>query len=64
MPLFIENTSIETTVIDQDMPLTEAQVEKLIRLIMQRFAVETRDQQARQAATRLRNESRPDETDR
>ncbi|MBK9749022.1 MAG: hypothetical protein J0M07_17285 [Anaerolineae bacterium] len=60
MPLFIENTTIETTVIDQDMPLTEAQIEKLVKLIMQRLATEARDQQSRRSATRLRNESLPD----
>ena len=60
MPLFIENTTIETTVIDQDMPLTEAQIEKRVKLIMQRLATEARDQQSRRSATRLRNESLPD----
>ena len=60
MPLFMENTTIETTVIDQDRPLTEAQIEKLVKLIMQRLATEARDQQSRRSATRLRNESLPD----
>ncbi len=60
MPLYIENTTVETTVIDENMPLTEAQVEKLVKLIMQRISEQERDQQSRRSATRLRNESTPD----
>lgn len=60
MPLYIENTTVETTVIDENMPLTEAQVEKLVKLIMQRISAQERDQQSRRSATRLRNRSTPD----
>lgn len=60
MPLYIENATVETTVIDENMPLTEAQVEKLVKLIMQRISTQERDQQSRRSATKLRNESTPD----
>jgi len=60
MPLYIENTTVETTVIDENMPLTEEQVEKLVKLIIQRISAQERDQQSRRSATRLRNESTPD----
>ncbi|MCA9903680.1 MAG: hypothetical protein KC547_07475 [Anaerolineae bacterium] len=61
MPIFIENTTVQATVIDEDMPLTEAQIEKLIRLIMARLATEERNSKSRQDAMRLRNQSLPDD---
>lgn len=61
MPIFIENATVEATVMDGDMPLTEAQIEKLVKLIMARLAAKEQDSQARKNATRLRNQSLPDE---
>jgi hypothetical protein len=61
MPIFIENATVEATVTDGDMPLTAAQIEKLVKLVLARLAAQEQDSQARKNATRLRNHSLPDD---
>ena len=62
MPVQIEELSSEITVIDGEMPLSAAQVEKLVKLVMSRIDEHKRSVTQRREATRLRpNSTRPPE---
>ena len=50
MPLHIENLTSEITVLDSGLPLTEEQIEKLVKIVLLRV-----QQQARDAARRAAN---------
>lgn len=43
MPFHIEEVKSEVTVIDGELPLTEVQIEKLVRLIAQRLEGKRKD---------------------
>jgi phage FluMu protein gp41 len=49
MPLHIESLTSEVTVMDGDLPLSEKQIDKLVRIVMARLQQKARDV-ARQAA--------------
>lgn len=57
MPVHIENMTSEVTVLDGDFPLNEAQIEKLVQLIMQRMEAHQQAQQYQREATTLRRQS-------
>jgi hypothetical protein len=48
MPLHIESLTSEVTVMDGDLPLSEKQIEKLVKIVMLRIQQRARDA-ARQA---------------
>lgn len=59
MPVHIGQMTSEMTLIDGDMPLTAAQVEKLVQIVLQRLEQQQRSQRQGREATAIRNESTP-----
>ncbi len=57
MPVQIEELSSEITVMDGEMPLSAAQIEKLVKLVMSRLDEHKRSLAQRREATRLRPDS-------
>jgi len=57
MPVHIEEMASEVTVIAGDLPLTEAQVEKLVQIVFKRLADKHLDAGRVKAATKLRRQS-------
>jgi hypothetical protein len=49
----------ETTMLDGDVPLSAAQVEKLVQLVLDRLEHQQRAQRQGREATAIRNESTP-----
>lgn len=59
MPIHVEEMTNEVTVVDGEMPLSEAQLEKLVNLVLRRLEGKQRAEQKRQEATKLRSGSAP-----
>ncbi len=59
MPVHIENLSSDVTVLDGDLPLTEAQLDKLVSLILRRLERKQREAQLTRAATTVREDLGP-----
>jgi hypothetical protein len=59
MPIHIDEMHSDVTVIDGDLPLNEAQVEKLVQIIMRRLAQRQREQRMDREATTLRPHAGP-----
>lgn len=59
MPFHIEQVTSEVTVLDGDLPLTEAQLEKLVRLIIRRLDDKTRNAALSHEATAIRRNALP-----
>lgn len=59
MPVHVEEMTSEVTVADGELPLTPAQVEKLVGLVMSRLAERERDAARQRESTRLRRQSSP-----
>ncbi len=59
MPVIVENMTSEVTPLDGDLPLSEAQLEKLVKLVMQRLEAAQREARRTNDATQLRRESNP-----
>lgn len=59
MPVHVEEMTSEVTVAEGELPLTPAQVEKLVRLVMSRLAEKEREAERAGEATRLRRQSAP-----
>lgn len=57
MPIHIEEMTSDVTVIAGELPLTEAQIEKLVALVVRRVAERERDARRSRDATRLRSQS-------
>jgi hypothetical protein len=59
MPVHIDEMNSETTVFDGELPLSPAQLERLIQIVLQRL--DQREQGKRQhlEATRLRSQAAP-----
>ena len=57
MPVQIDELTSEVTVMDGEMPLSPAQVEKLIKLVMARLEERKRREKQRREATTLRPDS-------
>ncbi len=57
MAVHVENMSSEVSVVDTDLPLSEAQLDKLARVIMQRIERRRREDKLSAEATTLRPHS-------
>jgi len=57
MPVHIENMTSEVTVLDGDFPLNEAQLDKLIKLILQRLAEQEKERNYTREATTVRHQA-------
>ena len=65
MPVHIEEMTSDVTIVEGELPMTPAQVEKLVRLVMKRIADKCREEEKSRAATKLKSQaSRPFELDR
>ncbi|MGD9081285.1 MAG: hypothetical protein PVG96_18210 [Desulfobacterales bacterium] len=59
MPVYIENITSEVAVFDGDLPLSEAQIEKLVRIVFKRLEESQREGKQGKEATGLRREAMP-----
>jgi hypothetical protein len=59
MPIHVEDITSETTVLAGELPLTEAQIEKLVQLVLKRVAEKQRETQQSREATVLRRAAIP-----
>ena len=59
MPVHIEEMSSEVTVFDGELPLSPAQLERLIQIVIQRLEHKKRTERQHQEATKLRPQSAP-----
>ncbi|MBV9960433.1 MAG: hypothetical protein JO360_18545 [Acidobacteria bacterium] len=59
MPIHVEEMTSEITVMDGELPFSEAQLEKLVNLVLRRLEGKQREAQKRQDATQLRSGSAP-----
>jgi hypothetical protein len=57
MPVHVAEMSSEVTVIEGELPLTPAQIEKLVKLVMSRIAEKQHDSASNHEATKLRRQS-------
>ena len=54
MPIHIEQMTSNVTALHGDLPLTEAQIEKLVKLIMKRLEENQHSKKQNQEATKIR----------
>ena len=59
MPIYIEEMTSEVTAIEGALPLTEAQMETLVRLVLRRLEEQQRAARQTNQATRLRRGAAP-----
>jgi hypothetical protein len=59
MPVHVEEMTSDVAVLDGDLPLTEAQMEKLVKLVLQRLEEKQREARQFREATALRREAAP-----
>lgn len=59
MTIHVEEISSELLVIEGDLPLTEAQIDKLVKIVMKRLEDQQRKVRWRREATSLRSEAAP-----
>ncbi len=59
MPVHVEEMTSEVAVFEGDLPLTEAQLDKLVRLVLQRLGDKQREAKQAREATTLRQEAAP-----
>jgi hypothetical protein len=59
MPVHVEDVSNEVTVVDGELPLTEAQVERLVAVVLKRLEGKQREARKREGATRLSGSALP-----
>jgi hypothetical protein len=57
MPVHVEEMTSEVAVFDGDLPLTEEQIDKLVRIVMKRIEQKQRDTASRSAQTRVRRQA-------
>jgi hypothetical protein len=57
MPVHIDEMTSDVSVVEGDFPLTDAQVEKLLKLVMKRLAEKQQDAHRFREATKLRWQS-------
>ncbi len=57
MPVHVEEMASEVTVVAGDLPLTEAQIEKLVQIVLKRLTDKHLDSGRVKAATKLRRQS-------
>jgi hypothetical protein len=59
VPIHIEEMTSEVTVVDGELPLSEAQVERLVLVVLKRLEGKRREAEKRRAATELRSGAAP-----
>ena len=59
MPINVENMTSDVTVLDGDLPLSEAQLEKLVRLVIKRLKEQEVEGKYVREATMLRRQAAP-----
>jgi hypothetical protein len=59
MPVHIEEMNVEMQVANGEMPLTEAQIERLVKIVLSRLERKQRESRNIQEATTLRKQSAP-----
>ncbi len=59
MPVHIDEMTTEVAAIDGDLPLSEAQIEKLVTRVIERLAERQSQQRQSREATRLRRQAAP-----
>ena len=59
MPVHIEEMTSEVTVVDGELPLSEAQVERLVAAVIKRLEGKQREAAKRRAATELQRGAAP-----
>jgi hypothetical protein len=60
MPVHIEEMTSDVTIVEGEMPLTPAQIEKLVKLVMKRISDKQKESEKSRAATQLKRQaSRP-----
>jgi hypothetical protein len=60
MPVHIEEMSSEVTIVEGELPMTPAQIEKLVKLVIKRIADREKENEKSRAATQLKRQaSRP-----
>jgi hypothetical protein len=59
MPVHIDNLETDVTVATGDLPLSEAQIEKLVQIVLKRLQDHQREQRHNREATRLRTRAAP-----
>lgn len=62
MPVHVEEIVSDVTVTGGDLPLTEAQLERIAEFVIARIDRRERERAAARAATRLRSTSEPEVT--
>jgi hypothetical protein len=55
MPVHVEELTSEVAVIQGDLPLTEAQIDKLVKLVLKRLEEKQREAKQNREATSLRH---------
>jgi predicted AAA+ superfamily ATPase len=60
MPVHIEEMTSEITIVEGELPMTPAQIERLVKLVMKRIADKQKEEEKSHAATKLKRQaSRP-----
>ena len=59
MPVHVENMSNEVTAFDGELPLGEAQVEKVVKIVLRRLEEQEREARRKREATMLRAQAAP-----
>jgi hypothetical protein len=59
MPVHIDNLETDVTVATGDLPLSEAQIEKLVQIVLKRLQDHQREQRHNREANRLRSQATP-----
>ncbi len=59
MPVHVEEMNMEIQVADGDLPLTEAQIDKLVKIVLSRLEHKQRESGRIREATTLRTQAAP-----
>jgi hypothetical protein len=61
MPVHIEDMQTEVTVFDGDLPLSQMQIEKLVKIIIRRLEEQQKNAQSNRQTTEIRNSVIPED---
>jgi hypothetical protein len=59
MPVHIENLATQVDAFEGELPLSRAQIERLVKLVIARIEEQQRVQRAREESSRIRAEATP-----
>lgn len=59
MPVYVNEMTTDVTVVDGELPLNEAQLETLVKLVLERFERQCRKAEQVREATELRPQAAP-----